>query len=262
MTEEQKKETLKKFASDLGIALGASKDTALQKGMQVLQKLDQKVAQNLMATWQNAEKTEQGSGPKALQQTIQKMQQTSQEEPEEEDDQIDMARLGTKFNYIRTLNGHCPEGYEVVKYAKGGCVKCQKGKKLHMLNLINSQPIEKRIQGFRDGGAPLIERFRRPANDMQKEHIQYNQDGVGSAWATVGPKQDTAFYYWPTHTDSLAEYDNQEAKDRFYKMQKNFILQQHLQRLKNRIQVPLINLKSPEAHGVPFVKVADLEQKD
>ena len=40
--------------------------------------------------------------------------------------QISMARLGAKLNYVQTLRGECPEGYEVEKFMAGGCVKCRK----------------------------------------------------------------------------------------------------------------------------------------
>lgn len=39
---------------------------------------------------------------------------------------ISMDKLGAKLNYIQTLRGECPEGYEVEKFMAGGCVKCQK----------------------------------------------------------------------------------------------------------------------------------------
>lgn len=43
-----------------------------------------------------------------------------------EGNQISMAKLGAKLNYVQTLRGECPEGYEVEKYMAGGCVKCKK----------------------------------------------------------------------------------------------------------------------------------------
>lgn len=43
-----------------------------------------------------------------------------------EGNQISMAKLGAKLNYIQSLRGTCPEGYEVEKYMAGGCVKCKK----------------------------------------------------------------------------------------------------------------------------------------
>lgn len=39
-----------------------------------------------------------------------------------------MAKLGTKLNYIKKLNGKCPEGYEVEVFKAGGktCMRCKK----------------------------------------------------------------------------------------------------------------------------------------
>lgn len=41
-------------------------------------------------------------------------------------EQITMAKLGAKVDYLKTLKGECPEGYEVEKFMAGGCVKCKK----------------------------------------------------------------------------------------------------------------------------------------
>lgn len=43
-----------------------------------------------------------------------------------EGNQISFAKLGAKLNYIQSLRGTCPEGYEVEKFMAGGCVKCKK----------------------------------------------------------------------------------------------------------------------------------------
>jgi transcriptional regulator CtsR len=34
--------------------------------------------------------------------------------------------MGAQLNYINQLRGTCPEGYEVERYMRGGCVKCKK----------------------------------------------------------------------------------------------------------------------------------------
>ena len=36
------------------------------------------------------------------------------------------AKDGARIDYIKRLQGRCPEGYEVEKYMAGGCVKCRK----------------------------------------------------------------------------------------------------------------------------------------
>lgn len=43
-----------------------------------------------------------------------------------EGNQISFAKIGAKLNYIQSLRGTCPEGYEVEKFMAGGCVKCRK----------------------------------------------------------------------------------------------------------------------------------------
>ena len=42
--------------------------------------------------------------------------------------QVQAAKFGAKLNYIKSLRGQCPEGYEVAYYQKGGnmCKVCQK----------------------------------------------------------------------------------------------------------------------------------------
>lgn len=46
---------------------------------------------------------------------------------------IQKAKFGAKLGYISSLNGKCPEGYEVEKFMSGGCVKCAK-KKINKLS--------------------------------------------------------------------------------------------------------------------------------
>lgn len=43
------------------------------------------------------------------------------------DGQTLIARAGAKLNYIKKLNGKCPDGYEVEKFQAGGqtCIKCK-----------------------------------------------------------------------------------------------------------------------------------------
>lgn len=43
-----------------------------------------------------------------------------------ESNQITIAKLGAKIDYLKTLRGECPEGFEVEKFMSGGCVKCKK----------------------------------------------------------------------------------------------------------------------------------------
>lgn len=43
-----------------------------------------------------------------------------------ESSEVIEAKLGAKLDYLKKLQGKCPEGYEVEKYLAGGCVKCRK----------------------------------------------------------------------------------------------------------------------------------------
>jgi hypothetical protein len=43
-----------------------------------------------------------------------------------------VAKLGAKLDYVKSLRGQCPSGYEVTYFSKGGnlvkgCQKCQQG---------------------------------------------------------------------------------------------------------------------------------------
>lgn len=49
-----------------------------------------------------------------------------QKPSKEEMEKSIFAKMGSKLDYISLLNGRCPEGYEVEKFLKGGCVKCRK----------------------------------------------------------------------------------------------------------------------------------------
>ena len=55
-----------------------------------------------------------------------------------EDKKISMAKLGTKLNYIKTLRGECPKGYEVEKFMAGGCVKCKKKAEENKIQLFGN----------------------------------------------------------------------------------------------------------------------------
>lgn len=56
-----------------------------------------------------------------------------------------VARMGAQLNYINQLRGKCPEGYEVERYMKGGCVKCKK----------SSEAFEPRFKKYKTGGHTL-----------------------------------------------------------------------------------------------------------
>lgn len=65
--------------------------------------------------------------PEAVQ-IVQKIAQSAQQPQEVAPQEVSMARLGAKLDYINYLRGKCPEGYEMKMYRKGGaiCKKCIK----------------------------------------------------------------------------------------------------------------------------------------
>lgn len=71
---------------------------------------------------QELEAAIQQMGEQGLQQAYQEFMQMMQQQ------QVQAAKFGAKLNYIKSLRGQCPEGYEVQYYAKGGhlCKKCAK----------------------------------------------------------------------------------------------------------------------------------------
>lgn len=59
-------------------------------------------------------------------QGIDGIKQYYQEFTQKMENSIQSAKFGAKLDYINSLRGICPEGYEVEKYMAGGCVKCRK----------------------------------------------------------------------------------------------------------------------------------------
>lgn len=53
--------------------------------------------------------------------------------------EITLAKLGAKLDYIKELRGTCPEGYEVEKFMAGGCVKCKKKAKEGTIDNIKKE---------------------------------------------------------------------------------------------------------------------------
>lgn len=80
-----------------------------------------------------------------------------------EGNQISMAKLGAKLNYVQTLRGECPEGYEVEKYMAGGCVKCKK----------------KAAEGTK-----VVDIFKEKCGGKAKKRVKKNMGGtVDNSWS-------------------------------------------------------------------------------
>lgn len=81
---------------------------------------DQQATQQINQIMQAAKQGDQQATQIAqmIQQVAQQMQQQ----------QAQMAKFGAKLNYIKYLNGKCPDGYEMKMFRKGGafCKKCMK----------------------------------------------------------------------------------------------------------------------------------------
>lgn len=88
--------------------------------MQFLQKLGQNAEQFMQALGQMAQQ-----GDPDAQQAMQNIQSVIQQAQQQ---QAQSARFGAKLNYIKYLNGKCPDGYEMKIFRKGGkfCKKCMK----------------------------------------------------------------------------------------------------------------------------------------
>ena len=59
--------------------------------------------------------------------------------------QVQAAKFGAKLNYIKSLRGQCPEGYDVTYYKVGGtiCKKCQKKQqKMEQDEYVPKDPID------------------------------------------------------------------------------------------------------------------------
>ena len=73
-------------------------------------------------TQQELEAAIQQMGEQGLQAAYQEFMQMIQQQ------QVQAAKFGAKLNYIKSLRGQCPEGYEISYYKVGGtlCKKCMK----------------------------------------------------------------------------------------------------------------------------------------
>lgn len=81
---------------------------------------DQQATQQIQNIMQAAQQ-----GDTQAQQIAQMIQQVAQQMQQQ---QVQAARFGAKLNYIKQLNGQCPDGYEMKYYKEGGqlCKRCAK----------------------------------------------------------------------------------------------------------------------------------------
>lgn len=88
---------------------------------------------------QELEAAIQQMGEQGLQAAYQEFMQLIQQQ------QVQAAKFGAKLNYIKSLRGQCPEGYEVSYYKAGGtiCKKCvKKQEKMQEGGYVPQDPID------------------------------------------------------------------------------------------------------------------------
>lgn len=87
---------------------------------------------------QELEAAIQSMGEQGLQQAYQEFMQLIQQQ------QVQAAKYGAKLNYIKSLRGQCPEGYEVTYFKMGGqiCKKCMKKEQKQETKDISQNPID------------------------------------------------------------------------------------------------------------------------
>lgn len=87
---------------------------------------------------QELEAAIQQLGEQGLQQAYQEFMQLIQQQ------QVQAAKFGAKLNYIRSLRGQCPEGYEMQYFKSGGqlCKKCMKKQSMKQGGETPQNPID------------------------------------------------------------------------------------------------------------------------
>lgn len=87
---------------------------------------------------QELEAAIQSMGEQGLQQAYQEFMQLMQQQ------QVQAAKYGAKLNYIKSLRGQCPEGYEVTYFKMGGqiCKKCMKKQSMKQGGEAPQNPID------------------------------------------------------------------------------------------------------------------------
>lgn len=106
----------------------------VQAAMQGDQQANQQIQQVMQAAQQGDQQAQQ------IAQMIQAVAQQMQQQ------QAQMAKKGAKINYLKRLNGQCPEGFEMSYYKVGGtlCKKCvqKKEQKMEKGGEVPSNPVE------------------------------------------------------------------------------------------------------------------------
>ena len=89
-------------------------------------------------TQQELEKVIQQMGEQGLKQAYAEFMQMIQQQ------QVQAAKFGAKLNYIRSLRGQCPDGYELQYYKSGGqlCKKCIRKQMMQEVGDVPQNPVD------------------------------------------------------------------------------------------------------------------------
>ena len=123
----------------------------------------------------------------AYAQFIQEMQQQ----------QVQAAKFGAKLNYIKKLNGQCPDGYELQYYKSGGqlCKKCIKNQVMQDGEYLSQDPIDQ----FKCGRKIKKKKCEAGGTvDMDKCGAKIKKNQKGGSFNTAWNKARTAGnrYFW------------------------------------------------------------------
>lgn len=153
---------------------------------------------------QQLEQVIQQLGEEGLKQAYAEFMQAMQQQ------QVQAAKFGAKLNYIKRLNGQCPEGTEMYYYKQGGrlCRKCMQAKQKESKQTSNNP-----IDAFKCGrkikekneeiikhqqGGPFAEAFNR-ADKAGDRYFFYN----GRSYNTFRGHGQTREEWARTHRDNL-----------------------------------------------------------
>lgn len=145
------------------------------------------------------------------QQDLEQVQQQAQQLIEQ---QTQKAQKGAKLNYIKTLKGQCPEGYELNYFKAGGkvCSKCQK----KMEESKKGSPIEqfKNKNKKNNSKAELADKTKVP---IKKNFVPKDQNGAKVPTKNISPN-DTIHVRQSVY--SLSDKVKQYPKVNYQKLSK------------------------------------------
>lgn len=172
---------------------------------------------------QELEAAIQQLGEQGLQQAYQEFMQMMQQQ------QVQAAKFGAKLNYIKSLRGQCPEGYEMQYYKAGGqlCKKCMKKQVVNDKEETPKDPVDafkcgRKMKKKEQGG--IID-FAKCGKKMKKksEGGDIDFDKCGKKMKKKSKKQEGGTFDPKTYSNAvLAKCGTKlkEAADTVYKNQK------------------------------------------